>query len=1331
MTTFTPVDFNPFANDVVPNIIKTTEEQREIWTSIQIGGDASSLSYNESVTLVLKGNCNVEKLKEACHLVVQRYDALRGVFTKDGEQLEFKEHVDFEIPVIDSTDLSEAEKQKRIKHFATREVEIPFDLINGPLFRFAIIKNKKEEHLLFITVHHIVCDGWSLGIMMQDLSVFYSALVNNIKPELEQAQSFSQYANRQQERKQNGDYEKIERYWLKEYAEDVPVINLPINNSRPAMRTFNAARFDLEVSEKLVTEIKKLGAKNGCSFVNTLFAAFEVYLYRITGQADMVLGLPTAGQSAAALYNMVGHCVNLLPIRSKINPALPFSDYIKERRKQMFDAFDHQEFTMGSLLGKLPLQRDPSRIPLVPVVFNVDLGITSGVNFHELTYEFISNPRKYENFELFVNASGMGDTLILECTYNTDLFNDAMIEQRMEEFAVLLEEIVSNPSLSIAKLNLLTKAEQQRLFVDWMGKDEVFPIDKCIHQLFEETAKQYPGNTALIFKEQKLSYQQLNEKANQLAAYLQTKGVGPGVMVAIYMERCPEIIISILAILKAGGAYVPIDLSYPKDRISYLLEDAACPVLLSQKKYSANVQAGNAEVIYIENFDTVLNDFKNTVPASKATAKDLCYVIYTSGSTGKPKGVLIENITVVNYISYCNTHYFGNKEYGNFGLYSSLSFDLTVTSIFCSLTRGKTLTIFPQELDIPEILKETFSANTTIDVIKMTPAHILVLENFSLKTAKIKKGIVGGEELTPKHVEILRAINPQMEIINEYGPTEATVGCIIKDVQNPNDALTIGRPISNTQIYILDSNLQPVPPGIPGKLFIGGNGLARGYHNRKELTAEKFIDEKFTGANFRLYDSGDLARFRLDGDIDFLGRIDNQVKIRGYRIEIGEIENALAQQKDIKEFAVIIREDIPGDKRLVAYLSPISGKQIDIEDTKERLRAELPEYMIPSAFIVLDALPLTTNGKIDRKALPKPEVNSKIESANFEEPHTPAESMLAGIWSDILQLDKIGIHDNFFELGGHSLLGIKMMMEIERRMGAKLNYPTLFRASTISQLAKVINKENLHVDWPIVAPLQKGDSKTPLFFMHMHNGNIQRWRVLLKYLGSSQTVFAIQPQGLDESKDYHYAIEEMATFYINEIKKVQPHGPYRFAGLCFGGTAAFEVAKQLKAANEEVELLFTVNNYAPPENPMQYKIRETWDEFSGLDFGDKLEFAIEKTKSVGRKMMSIVQKVVGSGNIATATETTAKTKPDIRWVHSVALLNYQPQSLYNGNITLVRTGEEVAKHYDEFLGWQRLVNGKINLHVIPGSDNDSVITDEKYYEQLGKLLSNELSKLNS
>lgn len=1331
---FNSVDFDPFAGSE-PLRVATTESQREIWTNVQFGGHAANCAYNESVSLHLNGNFHFEHLKNAVQLLFERHAALRSTFSDDGMEMKISETVILDVPLIDLSAFSDDIKVVKVSNILVGEAEHDFNLAAGPLGKISVIKFNPTKHQLILTFHHIVCDGWSLGIIMQDLSKMYSALVRGEEYSDEPAISYVEYANDEQHYLKSTESAIVENFWLKQFQGNISAMELPLNKQRPPLRTYTAKRIDVEVNPDLIDSIKKIGAKQGTSFVSTFVAAFEIFMHRITGSDDVVVGLAAAGQSLEGKQNLVGHCVNLLPLRSKINSLSTFNEYLKLRKPEILDAYDHQRYTFGSLIQKLNIPRDPSRIPLVPVSFNVDLGITNGVDFDGCTYTFTTNPRHYENFEFFINAAGSGREMTLECTYNTDLFDDEMMLNRVTEFVELLKSISQNPDDKIAFYNLLTDKENHLLFQDWKGKETDYPF-VCIHELFENAAIKTPGSIALIYGDKSISYKELDDRSNQLAAHLISLGVAPDSMVAVFMERSIDLMISILGILKAGGAYVPIDISYPDDRVSYLINDCNAPVVITQKNLLVNVGSANATSICCEDFDQLLKKYSMAKPVTSVTPRNICYVIYTSGSTGNPKGVIVEHYTVVNYISWCNDHYFGNKEFGNFGLYSSLSFDLTVTSIFCTLTRGKALTIFNQFDDVPDILRDSFDPKTKVDVIKMTPAHILVLENLGIKTGKIKKAIVGGEELTSRHVEILQSINPAMEIVNEYGPTEATVGCVIKDVLKPIDALTIGKPINNAEVFILDANYQLLQPGVPGKLFIGGGGLARGYHNRADLTSEKFLILTINGEPMRLYDSGDLARQRLNGEIEFLGRIDNQVKVRGYRIELGEIESQLLTLPSVKKQIVIAREDEPGDKKLVAYIVLNSGNITTAEDIKVQLRKNLPEYMVPAAFVFLDEMPLTVNGKIDRKSLPVPGkiISGRVDS--YEEPKTGIEEVLANIWCSVLGIEKVGRKDNFFELGGHSIIGVKMFNEVEKQLGVRIQLSVIFRASTIEDLARIINSEESSKPWSCLVPLQVKGSMPPLFCIHMHNGNVHRWRVLVKHLGENQPVYAIQPRGLDDKQEPHTTIEEMARYYIGVMKEVQPSGPYHLIGLCFSGMVVFEMAAMLEAQGEKVAFLAMLNNYAPPENPTIYKVKNELNKFMKMEIGDKFNYAIEKNINLGKKLFTKAKDLLPSDKATVIPEIQideplTEVGNDLRTIHSLAILNYHPAHIYNGSLVIFRTADSIEAFYNEYLGWDRLIKGKIETTIIEGCNNDTIITDEPYNIILSLKLKEYLDRLHA
>lgn len=1310
-----PVEFDPFRTaDIIA--VPTTAAQQEILANILIGGDDANRAYNESVSLHIAGPFDYNTLVSAVNKITERHDALRATFSEDGTGMLISASNTIPCELVDLSGNDSIQSDKIISNILENEADHVFNIHQGPLGQVKLINLSQNKHQLILTFHHIICDGWSLGILMKDLGIFYSAIIRGNTPQLDPAISFADFASDEQNYQSGSENLDAETYWINQYKKSIPQFELPLNFSRPAFRTFVAQRLDVPVDSNIIAALKKTGAKSGISFITTITCAFEIYLSRITGSDEIVVGLASAGQASTGLHNLVGHCVNLLPLKSNINNRLSFSEYLVSRKTDVLDAYDHQRYTFGSLIRKLNMPRDASRIPLVPVSFNVDLGITDGVKFENCSYTFTTNARKYENFEIFINAAGNGNDLVLECTFNTSLFSVEMMQLRMNEFLELLKSFVQNPDLPVSHLNILTSEEKQNIYVDWQGSLQNYPLNKCIHQLIENTALTSPDAIALKQEGISITYRELEHRSNKYAHYLISKGVKQDVPVIIYMERSADMVLLILAVLKSGGAYVPVDLAYPHDRLEYVIKDSGNPLILAQHKFKNYLQTFN-NVIFIEDIVIDSQNSESSIPNINHSSSQLAYIIYTSGSTGKPKGVAIEHSTVVNYISWCNDYYFNNREFGNFGFYSSLSFDLTVTSIFCALTRGKTLTIFNQEAEVPDILKQSFAKDSGIDTIKLTPAHVMVLENFEQNATSIRKAIVGGEELLPRHVEILRALNPEMEIVNEYGPTEATVGCIIKDVVLPEDAFTIGRPISNTHIFILDKNLQSVPPGVPGKLFISGAGLARYYYNRPELTDEKFQILTVNDESFRMYDSGDLARYRINGDIDFLGRIDDQVKIRGYRIELGEIESEISNINGVSEQVVIVKKDNNGEKRLVAYVVFSNNAESDVSIIKNQLAATLPAYMVPASIIILDQLPLTVNGKVDKKLLPDPGQNPIAVSADFKEPQTPIEQVLANIWCTVLSLEKIGRFDNFFEFGGHSILGVKMLNEVEKQLGVKINLSMLFTASTIEELARLINKDKPAKPISCIVALQPNGKKRPLFCIHMHNGNVNRWRVMIKHLGTDRPLYAIQPLGLDVNQNPHTTIEEMASYYISLVKQIQPHGPYQFIGLCFSGMVVFEIAAQLQQSGEKVSFLGMINNYAPPENPTAYRILTGIDKFRKMETGDMIDYAVGKTTRIGKSIfdkVKILSPVKQSVEVLHDKNSENEIGHDLRTIHSVALLHYHPSHIYKGDLIIIRNALPIEYPYNEFLGWDRLIKGSIETTIIEGSDNDTIITDEPY-----------------
>lgn len=1316
---FREVEFDPFA-ELRHGPFPTTPPQREIWTNIRIGGYAANCAYNESVSLSLKGDFDAEVFRKSAAEVILRHDALRSVFSNDGLTFTVSEDAEPQYTFHDFTNLTEDEKSSAVTRIQSEEVSKEFDLQSGKLARFTVIRKDSGDHIVVLTFHHIVCDGWSLGIVMQDLGAIYSLLKNGSGPGREPAVSFADYALEEQLFHDT----RAEDYWTSLFRNNIPVLDLPTDKPRPALRTFNASRIDVSVRPELVDRIRKIGAAQGCSYVTTLLVAFEVFLYRITGSQDIITGVPAAGQSLDGRESLVGHAVNLLPIRAAVDPQLSFNQYLRARKPLILDAYDHQHYTFGSLLNRLNIPRDPSRIPLVPVSFNVDLGITNGVAFEGCSMEFSTNPRCYENFELFINATGSGNKLTFECTFNTDLFGSDTILSRIHGFVELLESIGANPENPIFSLNLLLPGEKQKLLYDWNSNTVAYDRSKCIHQLFEKVVSDKGDDIAVQHRGNKITYRELNERSNRLARFLMDQGAGPEVFIGVCLDRTIDMVVALYAVLKSGSGYVPVDPVYPADRIAFILGDSGAQMVLTDAGSKKMLPELDIRVFELERIETAVYDGSN--PETSVHSGNPAYCIYTSGSTGKPKGVIIEHRNVVALTAWAAVYFTPEQLTGVLGS-TTICFDLSVFELFVTLCLGGRLVLVKDVLE----LTETGSPDE-IRLVNTVPSAFAAL----IKTGRpipetINTIILCGEPLPVALVDQIYALPGIKQVVDLYGPTEDTVYSTVT-LRKAGEPPTIGKVIPNSRLYLLDPFMQPVPIGLPGEIYLGGDGVARGYLNRPELTAERFVPDPFVdNPAARLYRTGDMARFRKDGNLEFIGRADNQVKVRGFRIELGEIETLLMKYQGVKECAVVVREDEPGDKRIAAYLVRQGDGNADLSGLREHLRKELPEYMVPSHFIWMDSLPKTPNGKLDRKALPRPDVLA-LTISGFEEPSTPVEEALAAIWCNVLGIEKVGRKDNFFELGGHSLLAVQMFNMVEQQMGVKMELALIFRAPTIEELALIFNNDESSKPWTCMVPLQPNGSKTPLFCIHMHNGNINRWRVMLKYLGSDQPVYAIQPRGLDPRQEPHRNLEEMAAFYISLIRQIQPFGPYRLLGLCFSGMVAFEMGLQLQAAGQKVSFLGMINNYAPPENPAMYRVKTGINKFMKMEMGERFQYFMEKNKFIGNTIFSKARNMLGGPSRVEEVQIDEQKEVlghDLRSIHSLALLNYHPVQIYQGDITVIRTGEPLEAFYDEKMGWKRLVTGKIEISSIAGCDNDSIITKAPYNITLSCMVRDYLAAL--
>ena len=922
-----------------------------------------------------------------------------------------------------------------------------------PLLRATLVVLSETEHILLVCMHHIVSDEWSMGVFVQELAALYNAYAQGQPSSLMPLPvQYADFALWQRQWLQGDVLQSQLSYWQKQLKDAPALLSLTTDRPRPAVQTFAGAYQEFALSEELTSKLTQLSQQQGFTLFMTLLAAFDTLLYRYTGVPDILVGTPIANRNRSEIEGLIGFFVNTLVMRTDLSLNPSFSELLTRVREMALSAYAHQDLPFEILVEALQPQRNLSHTPLFQVAFVFQNAPMSQVEMTGLTISDLPTENATAKFDLTLAIANTATGLVGAWEYNTDLFDASTIERLSGHFVTMLEAIVANPSERIDQLPMLTEVEQQQLLIQWNDTQVDYPQDKCIHQLFEEQVERTPDAVAVVFENQQLTYQQLNAKANQLAHHLQTLGVSADVLVGICVERSLEMLIGLLGILKAGGAYVPLDPEYPQERLQYILDDALVSVLLTQQRILDRLPPNQAKLVCLDDIWEKIAQNNQNNPASGVTAFYLANLIYTSGSTGKPKGVMVEHTGLVN-LAQAQIQTFGLDCDSRILQFASLSFDASIWEIIMALGSGATLYLGTKDSLLPGTPLIQRLKDYSITHITLPPSALAVLPAEEIPA--LQTIIVAGEACS---AELIKKWSVGRNFFNAYGPTEASVCATIAKCTPFDQKISIGRPIANAQIYILDSHLQPVPVGIPGELHIGGAGLARGYFNRPELTQEKFIPNPFeqVGAS-RLYKTGDLARYLSDGNIEYLGRIDNQVKIRGFRIELGEIEAVLSQNADVQTSCVIAREDTPGEKRLVAYVVPQTEVMPTVSVLRQFLKTKLPDYIVPNAFVILEALPLTPNGKVDHRALPAPDLHSELEK--FVAPRNPTEETLALIWSQVLMLEQVGIHNNFFELGGHSLLATQVISRLQEAFEISLPLRYLFESPTVAQLSEVILNE--------------------------------------------------------------------------------------------------------------------------------------------------------------------------------------------------------------------------------------------------------------------------------
>jgi len=1037
----------------IEQVVPLTEVQREVWMAAQLG-DAASCAFNESVSLRLNGDLNIDALRMALDDVVARHDALRANFGMTGERMRVAAALNLDIPLKDIS--CSADPEASLRELLAKDAETPFDLRYGPAVRAFIVRLSKSDWVLVFTAHHIICDGWSLNVIMNDLSQCYAQRLHGNAPALPEAMSYVRYSNDEAIR---GDGDPtLEGFWLDQF-ETVPTLpEMPSDRPRPERRSFRGATFTSRISADLSAKVKQESSRQGCTLFASLFAMFQVLVGRLADHNDVVIAVPTAGQSLVDDGDtLVGHCVNFLPMRVPFEFETPFSEHLQAVKNYVLEAFDHQEYTLGTLVKKLALKRTMNRLPLTELQFNLEK-VAPGLAFEDLKTELVPNPKAFSNFDMFFNIIESKDGLRIDCDYNTDIFDEARIARFIEQFRTLLEAFVRNADQRIAAMPLLSVAEEAWLLEDLNRTTTEFNCNALVHKLISEQAARTPDRIAAECAGRTMTYAELDARSNRLARHLLALFPIPGARLAVALDRSLDMLATMIAIMKAGHIYVPLDPDHPGARLRLIFEAAKIAGLICDREETARITPEGATHVLLPEAETIIAAL-DAGALTEVVVDPLsgAYVIFTSGSTGTPKGVEVPHRAIVNFLrSMAKTPGFTCDD--TIVAVTTISFDIAVLELYLPLITGGRVVIATKEDVTSGFGLADVLSRCKATVLQATPSLWRMLLEANYTPQQGLKMLSGGEPLPRDLADAL--LGHGGSLWNMYGPTETTVWSATGRVEQSVAPITIGHPIDNTQLFILDERQQPRPIGVAGHLYIGGEGLANGYFDRADLTEKAFVMVALNGRPpKRLYRTGDLAVRHADGGIQVLGRIDQQVKLRGFRIELEDIEVALRNSPGVADAAVALQSGPSGEPRLVGFYVNNAGTGATASELSAHLLQQLPAYMVPTAWQALDKLPLTPNGKLDRKALPLLATVTATRPSGNTQPSTPMTKTLAAIWSEVLGISDIGLNDSLYALGADSLQLFRIAARLAER-GLPIQAKHLLEHPTIGELAAIAEQND-------------------------------------------------------------------------------------------------------------------------------------------------------------------------------------------------------------------------------------------------------------------------------
>ena len=1269
--------------------------------------EPNSSAYNVPIALRLIGNLDRDALVKSIQIIIERHEILRTTFSIIDEQpMQIVAPTLTLIPQI--IDVRTSSKADQV-HAADAEVCIPFDLTHGPLFRLTIFRVGATEHLFLFTMHHIIMDGWSVGIFLQELATLYEEFVSgqpSLLPEL--SLQYVDHAIWQRQRLQGKVLKDLLAYW-QQHLSGVPItLDLPTDHPRPSVQHYKGNSLSFLIPDEMRVILHQLSKAEGATLFMILLATFQVLLYRYSGQEDFLVGTPVANRTYQETEQLIGCFINTLVLRSCVRGNPPFRGLLQHVREECLGAYAHQDLPFGLLVDALQPERRASHNPLFQVMFVLQSAAKTLPELPGLQVLPAESYGKGAMFDLLLSLTETSQGIEGALEYNSSLFEASTMQRLHQHFLTLLQGIISNPDQRLDDLSLLTQQEIHYLLHELNPLSSPSTSTQCLHHLFEAQVQCMPDAIALVYGLQSLTYHELNRRADVLASHLQTLGVGPEVLVGICVPRSLELVISLLAILKAGGAYVPLDPTYPQERLAFLLADALAPVLITQKNVRDRLDLVSYEgkVLWLDELSLTgleEGEVEASYVVPPMSPANCAYIIYTSGSTGCPKGIMVTHASAAGLIAWAQKIYTRQEIHRTLAS-TSICFDMSIFELFVPLSVGGSCIVVENALQL-SVLNGS-DAVTLVDVVPSVAREMLRFGGIASTVQTIN---LAGEALLPKLVQDLYEQTKASRVFNLYGPSEDTVYSTYALLPAmSSEPPLIGRPIECTDLYLLDQRLCLVPAGMPGEVYLGGKGLARGYLNRPDLTAERFVPNPFSKqAGARLYKTGDLARYQADGQIDYLGRIDHQVKVRGFRIELGEIETVLSRHPSVRESVVVVQNDEAGIAYLVAYVILQTDQKSGSDDLRDYLQGLLPSYMVPSAFRLLDTFPLTPNGKVDRRALSVLQQRSIVSSQDVRGPRDIIELRLVHLWETVLQKAPISVLDTFFNLGGNSFLAIQLMAQMQRQFECSIPLSELLQNGSIEHIAHLIRTAGDTMPQSPLVLLQQSGNAAPFFCIHPAGGSVVCYMDLARYLG--RPFYGLQVEGLYEGKIQPRSVEEMAAQYIVAIRSVQPQGPYFLGGWSLGGVIAFEMAQQLTVQGQDIATLVLIDSVVSA-------LMTSPSEVSQIDM--LVGFALHL--GLSQKQLDVMQATLATLSWSEQWATLVEQLRDasilpadndsehlnrLFQVYQATIrawLDYLPHQ-YQGALTLLRASDRTGRDDNrEMMEWQRLVTGHLTVIDIPG-----------------------------